>query len=185
MAECYTELYNADLSRRIDHQHMDFPHQIDQITINGTLFFDMVRYYSQKEKQVREYLKKECEDIYSAIAKYPERNRKGDIYTRNLFYAALMFYYDKFSEAGFRYAVPKIFAWAYGMRIRHHSVQLATMDNHARSNNSFFRMLHCAKSPSDVQNWYVPPIKNTENEQQKKMQKIIEILTKYKYYIEQ
>ena len=185
MAECYTELYNADLSRRIDYQHMDFPHQIDQITINGTLFFDMVRYYSQKEKQVREYLEKECYDIYSAIATYPERNRKGDIYTRNLFYAALMFYYDKFSEAGFRYAVPKIFAWAYGMRIRHHSVQLATMDNHARSNNSFFRMLHCAKSPSDVQNWYVPPIKNTENEQQEKMQEIIEILTRYKYYIEQ
>ena len=141
MAECYTELYNADLSRRIDRQHMDYPHQIDQVTINGTLFFDMIRYYSEKEAVVMEMLKKQCPNIDYAINHYAERNRKGDLYTRNLFTAALLFYYDKFSEDGFGNAVPKIFAWAYSMRVKHYSVQLATMDNLAREHNSFFRML--------------------------------------------
>lgn len=181
MAECYTELYNADLSRRIDRQHMEYPHQIDQVTINGTLFFDMIRYYSEKESVVKEMLKKHCPEIDYAIDHYAERNRKGDLYTRNLFTAALMFYYDKFSEDGFGNAVPKIFAWAFGMRVKHYSVQLATMDNLAREHNSFFRMLHRAISPLDIQNWVVEPIKKSEIQQQGKMTEVFGILNKYKY----
>jgi len=181
MAECYTELYNADLSRRIDRQHMDYPHQIDQVTINGTLFFDMIRYYSEKEAVVKEVLKKCCPEIDYAINHYAERNRKGDLYTRNLFIAALLFYYDKFSEDGFGNAVPKIFAWAYGMRVKHYSVQLATMDNLAREHNSFFRMLHRAISPSDIQNWVVEPIMKSEIQQQGKMTEVFVLLNKYKY----
>ena len=181
MAECYTELYNADLSRRIDRQHMDYPHQIDQVTINGTLFFDMIRYYSEKEAVVKEVLKKCCPEIDYAINHYTERNRKGDLYTRNLFIAALLFYYDKFSEDGFGNAVPKIFAWAYGMRVKHYSVQLATMDNLAREHNSFFRMLHRAISPLDIQNWVVEPIMKSEIQQQGKMTEVFVLLNKYKY----
>lgn len=181
MAECYTELYNADLSRRIDRQHMDYPHQIDQVTINGTLFFDMIRYYSEKEAVVKEVLKKCCPEIDYAINHYTERNRKGDLYTRNLFIAALLFYYDKFSEDGFGNAVPKIFAWAYGMRVKHYSVQLATMDNLAREHNSFFKMLHRAISPLDIQNWVVEPIMKSEIQQQGKMTEVFVILNKYKY----
>ena len=181
MAECYTELYNADLSRRIDRQHMDYPHQIDQVTINGTLFFDMIRYYSEKEVVVKEVLKKCCPEIDYAINHYAERNRKGDLYTRNLFIAALLFYYDKFSEDGFGNAVPKIFAWAYGMRVKHYSVQLATMDNLAREHNSFFRMLHRAISPLDIQNWVVEPIMESEIQQQGKMTEVFVLLNKYKY----
>ena len=181
MAECYTELYNADLSRRIDRQHMDYPHQIDQITINGTLFFDMIRYYSEKETVVMEMLKMHCPEIDYAINHYAERNRKGDLYTRNLFTAALLFYYDKFSVDGFGSAVPKIFAWAFGMRVKHYSVQLATMDNLAREHNSFFRMLHRAISPLDIQNWVVEPIKKREIQQEGKMTEVFGILNKYKY----
>jgi hypothetical protein len=181
MAECYTELYNADISRRIDRQHMDYPHQIDQVTINGTLFFDMIRYYSEKEVVVKEVLKKCCPEIDYAINHYAERNRKGDLYTRNLFIAALLFYYDKFSEDGFGNAVPKIFAWAYGMRVKHYSVQLATMDNLAREHNSFFRMLHRAISPLDIQNWVVEPIMKSEIQQQGKMTEVFVLLNKYKY----
>lgn len=181
MAECYTELYNADLSRRIDRQHMDYPHQIDQVTINGTLFFDMIRYYSEKEAVVTEVLNKCCPEIDYAINHYTERNRKGDLYTRNLFIAALLFYYDKFSEDGFGNAVPKIFAWAYGMRVKHYSVQLATMDNLAREHNSFFRMLHRAISPLDIQNWVVEPIMKSEIQQKDKMTEVFVILNKYKY----
>lgn len=181
MAECYADEYNRDTARRLDCQHMDFPHQIDQIIINGTLFFDMVRYYSQREVIVKEMVQKHCPRIDEAIKTYAERNRKGDIYTRNLFYAALLFYYDKFSDDGLGLAVPKIFAWAYSMRIKHNTVQLATMDNKAREHNSFFRILHRAIAPSDIQNWIVNPIKEDENMQKGKMVEIINVLKEYNY----
>ena len=67
------------------------------------------------------------------------------------------------------------------MRIKHYSVQLATMDNLAREHNSFFRMLHRAISPLEIQNWVVEPIKNSEIQQRDKMAEIFEILNKYKY----
>lgn len=181
MAECYTELYNSDIARRIDRQHMDFPHQIDQITINGTLFFDMIRYYSQREIVIKELLRKHCEDIANAIDSYKERNRKGDQYTRSLFYAAIMFYYDKFCEEGFKIFVPKIFAWAYSMRIKQEAVQIATMDNYAREDNSFFRIMHRAITPSDIQNWVIEPIKDRQIKQKGKMPEIFKIFNNYNY----
>jgi len=181
MAECYTELYNSDLSRKIDYQHMDYPHQIDQVTINGTLFFDMVRYYAQKEKVVEKMLQQYCTDIYQAIHTYAERYRKGDLYTKNLFYTSLLFYYDKFAEEGFSIAVPKIFVWAYGMRLKQTAVRLATMDNLARGNNSFFKVLHSAIAPSDIQNWIIKPIKESENQQKDKMAEITNIFIKLNY----
>lgn len=51
MADYYVQIYNNDISRRLDRQHMEYPHQIDQTTINGSLFFDMIGYYSQKLKE--------------------------------------------------------------------------------------------------------------------------------------
>lgn len=77
--------------------------------------------------------------------------------------------------------MPKIFAWAYSMRVKHYSVQLATMDNLAREHNSFFRMLHRAISPLVIQNWVVEPIKKSEIQQQGKMIEVLDILNKYRY----
>lgn len=178
MAECYTEAYNSDISRRLDNQHLEFPHQIDQITINGTLFFDMIRYYAEKEAEVDALLKKHAESIYSSLNTYKKRNRKGDQYTRSLFFAALLFYYDKFGEEGISIAIPKIFAWAYSMRIKQDTVQLATMDNYARSDSSFFRILHRAIRPSDIQNWIIEPIEVSDDDG---MKEIIVLFKQFKY----
>lgn len=177
MAECYAELYNNDISRRIDRQHMEFPHQIDQVTINGTLFFDMIRYYSNLEKEAKQLLKNDFKEISEAIYQY---NRTGDRYTRTLFIAAIVFYYDKFADDGFKTAVPKILAWAYSKRLTYTMIQLSTVDNQARDTNSFFKMLHRATSPSEVKNWFVPPLKKSSIIQQK-MDGLVDILTKYKY----
>lgn len=177
MAECYAELYNSDISRRIDRQHMEFPHQIDQVTINGTLFFDMIRYYSNLEKEAKQFLKKEFKEISEVIHKY---NRTGDRYTRTLFNAAIVFYYDKFADDGFKTAVPKILAWAYSKRLTYKMIQLSTVDNQARDTDSFFKMLHRATSPSDVKNWFVPPLKKIAIIQSR-MGELVDILTKYKY----
>jgi hypothetical protein len=178
LAECYTELYNADISRRIDHQHMDYPHQIDQVTINGSLFFDMIQHYYRKSAIMKDCLKNVCSDIANAINSYQERHRIGDKYIQELFFAALLFYHDKFGEEGLSFVIPKIFIWAYSLRLQRTAVQLASVDNLAREENGFFRVLHRAISPADFQNWILEPIKKPENE---KMKEIVAIFEQYKY----
>jgi len=180
MAKLFTEIYNSDVSRRMDGQYLEFPHQIDQVTINGTLFFDMILYYANKIGKVKLLLQKHNKDISDTLDKYPERERTGDRYIRTLFNASLLFYIDKFGEEGFSRAVPKIFAWCYSIRLKQEVVKLATMDNRAREDGSFFRILHCANFPSDVLDWNVPPI-SERNIVRNEMDMIKKLFLKYKY----
>lgn len=180
MADCYAQLYNSDIARRLDKQFLEFPHQIDQITINGTLFFDMIRYYSHKIKEVDNVLKTNSPEIYKALSEYKEKDRTGDKYTRSLFDAALLFYYDKFGLAGIDKAIQKIFVWAYSMRLCHEIVKLATMDNLACEGNSFFRILHRSIRPADILNWRLTKLAPA-NVKQKGMQPIKTIFTKLSY----
>lgn len=176
MADCYAQIYNNDISRRLDRQHMEYPHQIDQATINGSLFFDMIRYYSEKHKELPDLVKKYSNKIGSALDSYPERRRDGDKFTKMLFDAALLFYYDKFGIEGVDKAIIKIFLWSYAMRLTHNSVKRTTMDNYAREGNSAFRIIHNATKPLDLQNWKLPIIKATSI-RQKGMASIKEIFT--------
>ena len=178
MADCYAQIYNNDVSRRLDRQHMEYPHQIDQATINGSLFFDMIRYYSVKNKELSDLIKKYSDKIGSALASYPERHRDGDKFTRILFNAALLFYYDKFGTEGIDKAITKIFLWSYTMRLTHDAVKRTTMDNYAREENSAFKIIHCATKPSDLLNWNLPIIKATSIKQ-KGMTSIKEIFTNF------
>lgn len=174
MADCYVEIYNSDISRRLDKQYMEYPHQIDQATINGSLFFDMIRYYSKKYKELPNLVEKYSDIIWDTLESYPERRRDGDKFTKMLFYAALLFYYDKFGLDSIDKAITKIFLWAYAMRLTHNSVKRTTMDNYAREENSAFRIIHSATKPLDLQNWQLPIIKAISIKQ-KGMESIKEI----------
>ena len=174
MADCYIQIYNNDIYRKLDRQHMEYPHQIDQATINGSLFFDMIRYYSEKHKELPNLVEKYSDRIWGALDSYPERHRDGDKFTKMLFDAALLFYYDKFGIDGIDKAIIKIFLWSYAMRLTHNSVKRTTMDNYAREENSAFRIIHSATKPLDLQNWQLPIIKATSIKQ-KGMESIKEI----------
>lgn len=165
MADCYTRLYNNDISRQLDRQRMDFPHQIDQAIINGSLFFDMVRHYAEKQKDLPAILDKYAPTISNALNTYKERGRVGDKFTRALFDAALLFYYDKFGTEAIDKAILKIFLWAYSLRLRQYTVQRATMDNYARESNSAFRAIHSAIKPFDLMNWQIPTLSESSIEQ--------------------
>lgn len=165
MADCYAQIYNNDISRRLDKQHLEYPHQIDQAIINGSLFFDMIRYYSEKHKELPDLGKRYSNKIWSTLNSYPEHHRDGDKFTRILFDAALLFYYDKFGTEGIDKAITKIFLWSYAMRLTHDSVKRTTMDNYAREENSAFRTIHSATKPFDLLNWELPIIKETSIKQ--------------------
>ena len=87
----------------IDRSKMEFPFQIDQICINGSRFFDMIRYYDALYHKIideNEYKKYDSiEDERSAykivrtLNAYSNRTRTGDTYVRQLFNCLLMMRY--------------------------------------------------------------------------------------------
>lgn len=154
MAECFVKIYNSDVSRTIDHNHMDFPHQIDQVVINGRLFFDMISHYMKLRKELYEKIKDT--EIIKLLNTYPERNRTGDIYVRELFDAAMLYYYDKFGDNNIDCAEQRIFAWAYSLRLKQSVVKLTSIDNYAKDSvNGFFSFLHQARMPHELLNWNI------------------------------
>ena len=190
----FIDNYNKRYDRKIDFQYKNFPFQLDTVVLNGKRFFEMIAYYKSKiDKIVSEdyektssYLKinknNMAYEILKEINTYPTRYRKGDKYIRNLFNCALIFYIDKFGLEDIEKAIEKFFIWAYKLRLVHHSVQLATVDNYAL-NSSMFKFVretvnHKSIINYNIENINVGDIHSTKNE------KIIDLFKKLKYYDE-
>lgn len=101
----------------------DFPFQIQAPIVDGSLFFDMIRYYSTMYEKIKkgqfgdESLQQmpEWKALYNG---YIGNWRVGDQYIRALIEAALLLYTDKFGEADIALVFRKIFRYAYSIRIQ-------------------------------------------------------------------
>lgn len=183
IAQCYITLYNQDIARRLDGNRLDYPHQIDQITINGSLFFDMIRYYYDKEKELGEEMNRANPEVMKAVNSL---NRgRGDKYIRLLFDASCLFYYDKFGTENLKRAMDSIFAWTYGKRLTAYSIKLSSIDNLARGyeSESFFSMLHNSIQPNDISGWAVPVIKKEDISKNQKNNDIVITLMNELHYV--
>ena len=116
------------------------------------------------------------------INTYPARYRKGDKYIRNLFNCALIFYIDKFGFEDIEKAIEKFFIWSYKLRLKHHSVQLATVDNYAL-NSSMFKFVRETVNHKNIINYNIENI-NVDNIRSTKNERIIDLFKKLKYYDE-
>lgn len=134
IANHYVDDHNVQYHRQIDKYKMDFPFQLDQPIINGKRFFEMVGHY-QTVLCSLETLKEN--EIVKLINNYDKRSRTGDRYVRNLFDCALIYYVDKFGTVEIDKAIEKLFIWAYTLRLRQHSVQIASLDNYALDTKIF------------------------------------------------
>ena len=163
----FSSFYANEPSRHIDQSKMEFPFQIDQICINGSRFFDMIRYYDALYNKIideNEYKKydsseddKSAYKIIRMLNNYSNRTRTGDIYVRQLFNCLLIYYVDRFGFAEINKVVKKIFRYAYQIRLIHYSVQLPTIDNSAIS-GIMFKTIRDAQSPYDIINLMMPQI---------------------------
>ena len=163
----FSSFYANEPYRKIDQSKMEFPFQIDQICINGSRFFDMIRYYDALYNKIideNEYKNSDStEDEKSAykiirmLNNYSNRNRTGDTYVRQLFNCLLIYYVDRFGFAEINKVVRKIFRYAYQIRLIHYSVQLPTIDNSATS-GIMFKTIRDAQSPYDIINLMTPQI---------------------------
>lgn len=195
IAHHFVNDYNSQYQRRIDHQNMHFPFQLDQMVINGRRFFEMASHYQQMITQMTTLIPNNenararlldvelgamASKILWILNSYSARTRTGDQYIRTLFDCVLIFYIDKFGTQSISLAIEKLFIWAYTCRLKMQVVQLATMDSYALENNVFERIKH-AVQPSEALNWPLVPIKASEV-RGTKLGEIICLFTELKYY---
>ena len=181
MGYLFLKNYNCSYERSVDNNILQFPHQIDQAIRNGSLFVDMINYY----RRLKEKINNERKDskIFKVILTYDQRNRTGDIYIKELFLAALIYYYDKFGNNGIEEAEKKIFAWAYLLRLKNFRITLETIDKYARDlNKSLFFFIHNTYDVSKLSSWHVDCLLSTDI-QRNELKEIIKILEEYHYVI--
>ena len=59
--------------------------------------------------------------------------------------------------------IPKIFIWAYWLRLSHESLQLASADTYAIQWDSMFSVIREATEPKDVYQTYVPILERSRS----------------------
>lgn len=187
VAHHYIEGYNRSNDRNIDLNTMSFPFQIDQVVINGKRFFEMVIHYVRKIKELEKSAidEKTSNDstsrrIMQVINTYDARNRTGDKYVRSLFDAALFYYIDKFGFNEIDRAIEKIFIWAYSLRLKRQSVQLASIDNSSLEYPFVFKTLREALNPSDFLNVILESLDEQQFAESNRTGKLTEIVNLFK-----
>lgn len=168
IAHVYTTYYMASPDRIVDSNQMEYPFNLDDQIINGSRFFDMIRYYSNLYKTIKEVETyksyPEAEKIIMLIKSYNGCERTGDKYVASMFYTLLLYYVDRFGYEEMDKVVTKIFVWAYSLRLSNQAVQLVMMDNYAKGNGvqSMFRVIHDARTPFDIINISQPCLEKKE-----------------------
>lgn len=179
----FVEDYNTNYHRKIDKHKVDYPFQLNQVIINGKRFFEFVNHYWNVKEEMYKCLKQDekAKEIIKVIDTYAERERTGDLFVRNLFDCALLFYWDKFGNNEIGRVVEKLFVWAYRLRLIQHSVQLASVDNYALEHPNVFNVIHQALKPSEV--LALPIVAIHESKViRKELTGIIELTKKLNYY---
>lgn len=117
-----------------------FPFQLDQIVLNGSRFFEMIKHYADLYKQIKtsRFFEQYClpddpssaSEIIGFLNKYGNKSRTGDLYVRDYFDCLLLFYVDRFGlSEEINKVVRKIFLFSYLIRLSMHTVQLASVDS--------------------------------------------------------
>lgn len=189
IAHHFVDDYNRQFERRIDHQTISFPFNLDQIIINGRRFFDMISHYQSQvskvtdiDKHLPELLGGKALDgfalnIIKTINSYEGKNRTGDRYIRSLFDCLLIYYLDKFGTVEISRAIEKAFIWAYSLRLNMQAVHLASMDNHVLENN-LFKLIKDAIRPTDFINYPLPMLSKYSST---KTEEVVRLFEEMKY----
>jgi len=81
---------------------------------------------------------------------YNDRSRVGDMYIRKLFYASILYYYDKFGDTEIEKAARICFLFSYHIRLSNERISMTTVDNKAKDKNQLFYIIKNAVHPSEV-----------------------------------
>lgn len=178
IAHHYTDEFNQQYQRKVDGQYQKYPFGLDQPIVNGRRFFEMVAHY---QKQIEALISNEyessdaflgvqlSEDAHKILqtlnssALYKNKRRTGDIYIRELFDCALIFYWDKFGVTDLSRAIEKLFIWAYSLRIQRQVLQLSSVDKYVVEESNVFKLISQAIHPSQLMALRLPMLNDELN----------------------
>lgn len=156
IAHIFTQMYSRDATRWIDQNTLQYPFNLDDQIVNGSRFFDMIRYYIELYESVSAIVsycqKEQTREILECIKRHDGSYRIGDQYVKDLFETALLYYVDRFGMEELDMIIPKFFVWAYRIRLENKAVQLSTIDNYAIAEDSLIRQVHDSQTPFDIIN---------------------------------
>jgi len=163
----FSDIYFNDPVRKIDFCKLEYPFQLDRQCINGSRFFDMVRYYLDLYDKIRDSRTfdsdSKAKDILLLLGRYQGSKRTGDLYVREMFDTLLLYYVDRFGFQEIGKVMQKFFIWAYTLRLTSYAVQLASIDNMAKdSDYSMFNVVRDASTPYDIINMNLHSLVETE-----------------------
>lgn len=112
---------------------------INEPFICGRSFFEMVQHYLTLLEDIKNYLKTEgeLENINKALEE-EETEGTGYQHVCNLFYATVLFYYDRFQNLD-PLAIQKLFSWSFQLRIHRKKLGLDSINKHALGESGIFK----------------------------------------------
>lgn len=90
--------------------------QISEPFIAGNDFFKMAEHYLELNSDIKIEIREKYQEIEKIINNKAYTNSSGFKYACNLFYCALLCYYDKFNNFDSQ-AIAKMFTWAFMLRV--------------------------------------------------------------------
>jgi len=103
--------------------------QLAEPFTSGKDFFDMVSHYLELYDNIIDVFNDKEGHFYKILYDVDEKSA-GFNYTKNLFYAAVLSYYDRFRNFD-RRAVTKIFLWAFMLRLDMERLGYSSINNYA------------------------------------------------------
>lgn len=173
------DAYNSDPIGQWDQQNKDYPFQVNQVMINGKRFFDFIQHYISLYSKLFSANDALLADMLKTHTVYKgSSSRKGDLYVKNLFICAVMYYYDKFGDIELKKAAEHCFIWSYRKRLELQKIGFESVDNHARSSDGLFKVINKAIHPQQVLNYNLPAV---ENVRYKNVPTVVNIFTELGY----
>jgi hypothetical protein len=179
----YINIYKHTLHYVEGKPNENFPFQLDQVIINGRIFFEMITYYKKfYDEFVNEKIEEPstAKEILKTISNYEGATRIGDGYVKMLFDSALLFYIDKFGKQEIEKAIEKIFIWSYTVRLSYQVLQIASLDNYVVDGINLFKKIKEATYREEIINIELPML--NELKDSNKSFKIQELFKEMNYY---
>lgn len=163
-------------------------YQLTEPFIAGADFFDMVDHYLRTLTNIKHEL--ETNPAFESLRSFclPTRHSSvGLTHARNLFFAVLFFYYDKFHIMD-ELAVKKLFIWAFMLRMDLHSLGADSVNKYAigewsgtyTNNISMFTKISLARLHTEIGNLQIRiDARCRETIEQKNLYKLLKGLSDY------
>lgn len=161
-------------------------HQLDAPIVAGRSFFDFAAFTLEETRRLEELMYRPDTEAGAPgldLGRFCNGTRFR--FNRELYIAAALYYTNKYSEDGLRQARPRLFRWAYGLRLAFERLGWRSTDNYALglmasrdglADFNLFAQIRDALDPTalELENTPVPRTIRSKNEDDRKLHDVLQ-----------